>query len=103
MYIAWTTVSTAEQAQTLAEGIIQERLAACVQVEGPVTSHYRWQGKLERGTEFRLCIKCLENQLTPLEAYVLRHHPYEIPEWIAVRSEHVAEKYLSWAVAVSTS
>lgn len=102
MLIAWTTVSTAEQAQQLAAEAVRRHLAVCVQVEGPITSHYRWDGKICCEPEFRLCFKFLEAQLGPLEAHVRTHHPYATPEWLVVRAEHVGEKYLSWAVAVST-
>ena len=102
MLIAWTTVATAAEADRLAAEVIQRHLAACVQVDGPIASHFRWEGKIERSQEFRLCFKLLESQLGPLEAYVCTHHPYATPEWLVVRAEHVGEKYLSWAVAVST-
>ncbi len=87
----------------LACGIIERNLAACVQIEGPVQSIFRWEGRLESSEEFRLMIKFVASQSGPLEAHIKAHHPYETPEWIVVRSEYVAEKYLSWAVAVSTS
>lgn len=102
MLIAWTTVATRAEADALAAGILAANLAACVHVDGPITSHYRWQGKLERNEEFRLCLKFLPAQLLALEAHVLRHHPYTTPEWIVVRAEHVGEKYLSWAQANSS-
>ena len=102
MLIAWTTVPTAAVAETLAQAVIREHLAVCVQTEGPIRSTYRWDGKIEHTSEFRLMFKLLETQSTALEAYVRSHHPYSTPEWITVRAEHVGEKYLSWAVAVST-
>lgn len=102
MLIAWTTVASRAEADTLAAGIIAANLAACVQVDGPVASHYRWQGKVEHTEEFRLTLKFLPAQLLALEAHVLRHHPYATPEWIVVRAEHVGEKYLSWAHANSS-
>ncbi len=102
MLIAWTTVATRGEADALAAGIVAANLAACVQVAGPVVSHYRWQGKVERTEEFRLTLKFLPSQLLALEAHVLRHHPYATPEWIVVRAEHVGEKYLSWAQANSS-
>lgn len=102
MLIVWTTVASQPEAETLAAGIIAGQLAACVQIEGPVVSLYRWQGKLERTLEYRLCIKLLPAQLLALEAHVHRHHPYTTPEWIVVRAEHVGEKYLSWAQANSS-
>jgi periplasmic divalent cation tolerance protein len=97
MLIAWTTVTHRADAETLAATVIAGNHAVCVQVEGPVVSHYRWQGRVERAEEFRLCFKLLPAQLPALEACALRHHPYDTPEWIVVRAEHVGEKYLSWA------
>ena len=103
MYIAWTSVAELEDAERLASEIITRHLAACVQIEGPLKALYRWEGRIESAAEYRLCIKCLESQLSALETYILRHHPYSIPEWVVTRADHVAEKYLSWAVSVSKS
>ena len=97
MFVAWTTTANRADADRLAAAALERRLAVCVQVEGPVISTYRWQGKIERSEEFRLTFKCLPAQLVELEAYVLGAHPYSTPEWLAVRAEHVGEKYLSWA------
>ena len=102
MYIAWTSLGTRADAEKLAADVVALGLAACVQVEGPIGSHYVWQGRPERTEEFRLCLKCLPHKLSPLEAYVLAQHPYSTPEWIVVRAEHVGEKYLSWAGANPT-
>jgi periplasmic divalent cation tolerance protein len=99
MFIAWTTVASRADAERLAAGAVEAGLAACVQIEGPVASHYRWQGKVERSEEFRLTFKCLPAQLAALEAQVLAAHPYTTPEWLVVRAERVSEKYLSWAAA----
>jgi periplasmic divalent cation tolerance protein len=103
MLIAWTTLPSRAEAETLAAGVVAQGLALCVQIDGPIVSHYRWQGRAERTEEFRLCLKCLAARLPALEAHVLSHHPYDTPEWIVVRAEHVGEKYLSWAVANSTT
>jgi periplasmic divalent cation tolerance protein len=103
MLVAWTSVATAAQAESLAEAIIEKGLAVCVQVEGPIRSWYRWEGRLETAEEYRLCIKLQEFQQTPLEVFINAHHPYRSPEWVVVRAEHVGEKYLSWAIAVPTS
>jgi periplasmic divalent cation tolerance protein len=101
--IAWTTVASRPDAERLATAAIAQNRAVCVQIEGPITSHYRWQGRDERSEEFRLQFKCLEPQLAGLEELVLGQHPYETPEWIVVRAERVAEKYLSWARANSST
>ncbi len=103
MFIAWTTVATRPDADRLATAVVEQGLAVCVQVEGPVVSHYRWEGRTERTEEFRLTFKCRPATLRPLEEHVVKHHPYEIPEWLAVRAEAVGEKYLSWAAANSST
>lgn len=97
MLIVWTTLPTREAADVLAADVVAAHLAACAQVEGPIVSHYLWQGRAERTEEYRLCLKCLPEQLPALSAHVLARHPYDTPEWIVVRAEHVGEKYLSWA------
>ena len=103
MFIAWTTVATRADAEKLSAEVARLGLAVCAQAEGPIISHYVWQGKLERAEEFRLCLKCLPDKVDALETYVLSHHPYETPEWVVVRAEHVAEKYLSWARTTGTN
>jgi periplasmic divalent cation tolerance protein len=99
LMIGWTTVETQAQADALAHDLLTRNLVSCVQVEGPVKSHYRWKGKLEQSAEFRLCLKFLAEREQEVEKWVLGHHPYETPEWITVRAENVSEKYLSWVKA----
>jgi len=103
LMIGWTTVSTKEDAERLAQGLVEQSLAACVQIEGPIRSVYRWEGKVEVSEEFRLLVKFIPARGRALESWLLAHHPYETPEWLVVRAEQVAEKYLSWARANSTS
>lgn len=102
MFAAWTTTGNRDDADRLARDAVEQGLAACAQVDGPITSHYRWQGKLESATEFRVWFKCLPERLADLEKWVLARHPYDTPQWLAVRAESVGEKYLSWARANST-
>lgn len=103
MLLAWTTVATRADADRLAADVIAHNLAACVQVDGPIVSHYRWQGQIERSEEFRLCFKLLPEQAAALEKHVLATHPYETPEWLLIPAQRVGEKYLSWAKANSSS
>jgi periplasmic divalent cation tolerance protein len=103
MLIGWTTVGTQGEADRFAGETIGHRLAACVQVEGPVTSTYRWEGKVAKSHEFRLCIKFLPEQAVALSAWVPARHPDQTPEWIVVSAVEVGEKYLSWAKANSTN
>ena len=103
MFIAWTTVANRADADRLAADAIARNLAVCVQIEGPIVSHYRWHGQDERSEEFRLAFKCLPQRLAALEQHVLSSHPYDTPEWLAVRAERVGEKYLSWVEANSST
>jgi periplasmic divalent cation tolerance protein len=103
LLIGWTTVGTRDQAEVLAKGLVDAQLAACVQVEGPITSFYTWEGKATRAEEYRLCVKLLPARVRALEEWITRHHPYDTPEWLVVPAERVAQKYLSWARANCTS
>ena len=103
LLVGWTTVGKREDADRLARGLVETRLAACVQIEGPVSSHYIWQGKAENAEEYRLTVKFIPARAAAVETWLSAHHPYDTPEWIVVRAEHVAEKYLSWARANCTS
>lgn len=103
MLVAWTTVATRADADRLAADAITRNLAVCVQIDGPIVSHFRWQGRDGREEEFRLCFKALESHAAALENHILATHPYDTPEWLVVRAERVGEKYLSWARANSST
>jgi len=103
MFVAWTTTSTQDEADRLARGAVEARLAACAQVDGPITSYYHWEGKLEQAEEYRVWFKFLPGNASALSAWVHGQHPDTTPQWIVVNAEHVGEKYLSWAMANSTS
>jgi len=103
MLIAWTTVATRGDADRLAIGIVERRLAACVQIDGPIASRYWWEGKVAQAEEFRLTLKFLPPQAQALADWVHAHHPYATPEWIVVVAIQVGEKYLSWATSNSTN
>ena len=80
----------------LARGLVGSRLAACVQIVGPVQSHYRWQGRIERAREWLLLIKTLEALVPELEAAVRQAHPYTLPEMLVVPVEGGFAPYLEW-------
>lgn len=103
MLVAWTTTSQRADADRLARGAVEARLAVCAQVDGPITSHYHWEGRLETAAEYRIWFKCLPANASALSGWVHNHHPFTTPQWIEVNAENVGEKYLSWAIANSTS
>jgi periplasmic divalent cation tolerance protein len=103
LMIGWTTVAERSHAEELARGLLEARLVACVQIEGPISSWYRWEGKVESAAEFRLMVKFIPARAGAVQHWVLQHHPYTTPEWVVVRAENVSEKYLSWAGANSSN
>lgn len=91
-----TTVATEKQAGDIAGLLVEQRLAACVQVVGPITSHYRWQGKIETSGEY-LCLAKSRAALYPeIEAAIKTTHPYEVAEIIALPIIAGSKEYLTW-------
>lgn len=91
-----TTCADAAAAAQLAEALVEARLAACVNALDGVTSTYRWNGKIERGSETMLVIKTTAHRYPALEAHILSSSDYELPEIVAVRSEGGLTGYLDW-------
>ncbi len=75
-----STVGAAEDAQRLAAALVDQRLAACVQVDGPMQSHYHWDGKPCCEPEWRLTLKTTASRLPAIEAFMATQHPYELPQ-----------------------
>jgi periplasmic divalent cation tolerance protein len=97
MHVAWTTCPGRTEAVTLGRQAVEKGLAACAQVDGPVTSIFRWQGRIEETDEYRLTFKVLDDNVAALESFVLAHHPYQTAQWLSVRADHVSKNYLNWA------
>jgi periplasmic divalent cation tolerance protein len=102
MFVAWTTTAKREDAERLAKGAVEGRLAVCAQVDSAHVSYFHSEGKLEQAEEFRVWFKYLPANASLLNGWVHRHHPYATPQWIEMSAESVGEKYLSWAMANST-
>lgn len=75
-----TTVASREDAERLARALLDRRLAACVQIDDGVQSHYRWKGENCADGEVRLTIKSLPARLAPIQAFMAEQHPYEVPQ-----------------------
>jgi periplasmic divalent cation tolerance protein len=91
-----TTFPADGDAEKLAATLVEERLAACVNILPPMRSIYRWQGKVERADERQLLIKTGPGRLRALEKRVKELHPYDVPEFLAVTIDKTAKDYLSW-------
>ena len=99
--IVLTTFPADGDAEQLAATLVEERLAACVNVLPPMRSIYRWQGKIERADERQLVIKTSLSRVRALQKRVTELHPYEVPEFLAVMVDHSSKDYLSWLVESS--
>lgn len=97
-----TNLPDAESARALATTLVEQRVAACVNVLAPCQSIYRWEGKVEEAEEVTLLIKTSAARYAALEEAIRAYHPYELPEIVAVRVENGLPDYLAW-VAASTS
>lgn len=95
------TAPDAATADKLAAGLVSEKLAACVNVLPGVVSHYVWEGKTRRDSELVLIVKTRESRLADLAAWVRAHHPYKVPEIVALPIVAGDKPYLDW-VAAST-
>jgi periplasmic divalent cation tolerance protein len=91
-----TTTARKDEAQRLAEALVSRRLAACVQVIGPITSSYWWQGKIETAEEWQCVAKTERDRFDMLAATIRELHSYDTPEILAVPVVAGDAKYLAW-------
>jgi periplasmic divalent cation tolerance protein len=91
-----TTIDSQEQAQKLARQLVERRLAACVQVLGPATSTYFWQGRVEEAGEWVCVAKTTQLKYPALEDAILKLHPYEVPEVLTTPIVAGNKAYLDW-------
>ena len=91
-----TTTPSRELADTMASALIEQRLAACVQVVGPIASSYRWLGAVERADEWLCLIKTSLDRFDAVAAVIRALHTYEAPEIIATPIVAGDPAYLRW-------
>jgi periplasmic divalent cation tolerance protein len=83
-------------AHALAEMLVRDRLAACVNITGEITSVYAWKNQIEHAAECLLLIKTCSARYQDLENTLRTHHPYELPEIIAIPIQQGFANYLQW-------
>ena len=93
-----STAATHDEAARIAEALVADQLAACVQLS-PIESWYRWQGKVEHGPETRLHIKTMAHLADAVMQRLTALHSYEIPETIVIAIENGSNDYLDWIAA----
>lgn len=102
LLVVLCTAPDQEAARALAKGIVEARLAACVNVIPGVKSFYHWQGALQADSEVQLVIKTRRGRFDELAAWIEANHPYDVPEVVALPADRVNESYLRWAVEESS-
>ncbi|CAG0985674.1 Divalent-cation tolerance protein CutA [Rhodocyclaceae bacterium] len=94
-----TNLPDEETARRLAEHLVGERLAACVNILAPCRSVYRWDGRVEDATEVPMLVKTVASRYEALEAAIRALHPYALPELVAVPIAQGLPGYLAWVAA----
>lgn len=91
----FVTCGSDEEAGRLAEGLVREHLAACVNI-APIHSVFEWQGKIENQAEWLLIIKSLRSLFEAINKFIHDNHSYDLPELIAVDISESSSEYASW-------
>jgi len=97
--IVLSTCSSEEEAQKLAHSLVDQRVAACVNVVPGVRSFYRWEGQVEAADEYLLVIKSSRDCMALLRAAIEREHSYEVPEIVVLPIVDGSKNYLNWLQA----
>ena len=99
VWVVCTTLPSEAEAQRLSRLILEARVAACVNCGAPGRSEYWWEGRLETAQEWPVTIKTTSARFAALEALIMAHHPYEVPEIVALPVVAGASAYLDWVRA----
>jgi periplasmic divalent cation tolerance protein len=94
-----TTVPARDQGEAIARALVEETLAACVNLLPPMTSIYRWRGAVERESECQIVIKTTRGRIAAIQARVKALHSYDLPEFIVLPVVDGSEGYLEWVRA----
>jgi periplasmic divalent cation tolerance protein len=96
--IVLTTAPNDERAETWARTLVEERLAACVNIHGPMRSFYRWKGVVEHDDERQVVIKTTRERVAAVRARLRELHSYEVPEFVVLTVEDGSDDYLKWVI-----
>lgn len=94
--IVFCTIDSLTNAKNLAHNLVEDKLAACVNIISGVTSVYEWQGEVSEDSEYLLIIKTKLDLYEKLEQKIKELHPYEVPEIICLKIEEASQSYLDW-------
>ena len=96
MCVVLSTFANLEDARRVGRALVEERMAACVNVLPGVESIYRWEGRVESGSEVLVLLKTTQGQYPALEKRLRELHPYEVPEIVALPTQGVLAAYDTW-------
>lgn len=94
--IALSTAGTREEAEKIARFLVENRLAACVNLVDSIHSIYRWKGQVEESQEVLLIIKTEASSIEPVHEAIRKLHSYDLPEFLVLSPEGGGEEYLKW-------
>jgi periplasmic divalent cation tolerance protein len=91
-----TTTESRDDAERIARSLVENRLAACVQIRGPIQSTYRWKGEVVTAEEWQCVAKTRRDLYPRVERAIAEMHPYEVPEILAVEIAEISRPYAEW-------
>lgn len=94
--VMMTTSSSVEEARKIAEALLNKKQAACVNIVGPMESHFVWKGKFCTEKEYLMVIKAREDHFRKIKETILKMHSYEVPEIILLPIKKGFDRYLRW-------
>lgn len=94
--IVLTTTGSREEAQQIARALVEARLAACVNIAGPIESVFRWKGQVESASEYLLLVKTTAALFPRVRDAIRQAHSYELPECVALPVDEGSADYLKW-------
>ena len=94
--VVLSTYPSLTQAKQISRLLVERRLAACVNILGPIQSFFWWKGKVDRAREYLLVIKTKTNRFRSLQTVIEKRHPYSVPEIIALPIRKGNTPYLNW-------
>lgn len=95
-YQVVTTTDSEDEADSLSTSIVDTHLGACVHIVGPISSVYRWEGKVTKDKEWRLVVKTAADRLDALIEHIKENHSYDVPQVVATEIVAGSEDYLNW-------
>ena len=103
LIIAFVTTNTEKEASSLAQKLVEEKLAACVNIINNIRSVYDWEGEIHDESEHLLVIKSIKEKQDKIKAFIEKNHSYEVPEFISISVDDALPDYLQWVKDVTSS